>query len=95
MGAMRCAEGVVYEDITVGGESRRESWVILLFTDMEADVLQQEQLAWSESIHRIIGSHTERVASCWHHHLQVVRQTLRRRSQPQAVNHLPVWSTEM
>ena len=95
MGAMRRAEGVVHEDITVGGEPRRKGWVILLFTNMEADVLQQEQLTRSESIHRIVGPHAERIARGWNHHLQVVRQTLRRRSQPQAVNHLPVWTTEM
>ena len=95
MGAVRRAEGVVHEDITVGGEPRREGWVILLFTNMEADVLQQEELSWSESIYRIIGPHAERVACGWNHQLQVVCQTLRRRSQPQTVNHLPVWATEM
>ena len=80
MGAMRRAEGVVYEDIAVGGESRRKGWIVLLFTSMESNVLQKEQLAWPQSIHRIIGPHAERVARGWNHQLQVVRQTLRRRS---------------
>jgi hypothetical protein len=95
MGAMRRAEGVIHEDIAVGREPCRKHRVVLLFTGMEANVLQQEKLAWSQSIHRIIGSHAERIARGWNHHLQVVRQTLRRWSQSQTVNYLPVWATEM
>jgi hypothetical protein len=92
---MRRTKGIVDEDIAVRCKPRREGRVVLLFAGMKANVLQKEQLTGSKSIHRIICTHAQRITSGRDHHLQVIRKTLCRWSQPESIDHLPVWSTEV
>ena len=55
LGAVSGAEGVEHEDVAVGGEDLGDLGVVLLLALVEADVLEDEDLAVSEGIDGGLG----------------------------------------
>ena len=58
VGAVRCTERIVHEDIAIRGESLRKRWIVALLASVEANVLEQKQFAWSQAMNGIVGANT-------------------------------------
>jgi hypothetical protein len=95
MGTVRCTECIVYEDVTIRGESFRERWVIALFTSMETNVLEQQKLTWSQATHGIVGTNTKCITGRWHVDANKLGESLSCRSKAQPVYHSAVGSTKV
>ena len=59
---MRGPERVVDVDVGVGRERRGEGRVVRLLLGVEAEVLEQQHLARSQALDRVLGPDPERVA---------------------------------
>jgi len=92
---MRRAKSIIDKDVGIRGQLRGKRWVVLLFACVEAHILQEEELAGAKALHRIFGSASKCITSGRDHHLQVIGESLGRRSEAQSVNHFPVGSPEV
>jgi hypothetical protein len=95
MGAVRCAECIVHEDIAIRGEPLRKGWIVALLTGVEANVLEEKEFARSQAANGIVGTNAERIASRWHIDANELCQSLRCRSQTQAVDNATIWSAKV
>ena len=89
------AESIVDEDVGIRGELCRKGRIILLFARMEAHVLQQDEFAWPQTLHRIFGPHAECVPRGGNHHLQVMRESLSCGAKSKSINDLSVRTSEV
>ena len=92
---MRRAERVVHVDVRVGRERLRELRVVLLLLGVEAQVLEEQQLAGSEPPHGVLGSRAERVAGHRDRASEQLGQPLRDRPEPERVLDLAVGAAQV
>jgi hypothetical protein len=95
MGAVRCAECIVHEDIAIRCEPLGERWIVALLTGVEANVLKQKQFARSQAANGIVSTNAKRIASRWHIDANKLCQSLRCGSQTQAVYNATIWSAKV
>ena len=95
VGAMGGPEGVVDEDVGVGGERRREGRIVLLLLGVEAEVLEQQDLAWPQALDRVLGPDAERVAGDRHVATEQLGQPLPDRPESEAVLDLAIGAAEV
>ena len=93
--AMRRPERVVDVDVGVRRERRREVRVVGLLLGVEAQVLEQEDLARPHPLERVLRAEPERVAGHRHVPAQQLGQALADRPQPEAVGDLAVRPAEV
>ena len=88
--SMRRPEGVVDVDVGVRGERRGEGRVVGLLLGVEAQVLEQQDLAGPHPLERVLGPEPEGVAGHRHVAPEQLGQALADRAQPEAVGDLAV-----
>ena len=88
-------ERVVDVDVGVGGERRGEGRVVLLLLDVEAQVLEQQDLARPEALDRVLRADAQRVAGDRHVPPHQLAEALPDRPQPETVLDLAVGAAEV
>ncbi len=88
-------ERVVDVDVGVRGERRREGRVVLLLLGVEAEVLEQQDLARAEALDGVLRPDAERVARDRHVAAEQLGQPLADRPQAEAVLDLAVRPTQV
>ena len=95
MGAVRGPERVVHVDLGVVRELAGERRVVLLLLGVEAEVLEEEELAVAQPLHGVDRADAERVAGDRHVAAEELRQALGDRPQAEAVLDLAIGPAEV
>jgi hypothetical protein len=95
VGAVRCTERIVHEDVAIRGESLGECRIVALLTSMEANILKEEQLARSQATHGIVGTNTKCITGRRHVHTNKLRESLSCGSQAKAIDNATIWSAKV
>ena len=90
VGAVRGPERVVDVHVGVGGERGRELGVVLLLGRVEAQVLEEQQLARPEPVDRVFRADPEGIPGDRHVPAEQLGQALPHRTEPEAVGDLAV-----
>ena len=92
---MRRAEGVVHVDVREPRELHREARVVLLLLGMEAEILQQHDVARLHRRHHALGRRADAVRRQHDPSPELARQRVRDRLQRQLRLHLALRSAEV
>ena len=88
-------ERVVHVDVAVGGERLGEPGVVLLLLGVEAEVLQEQDLAVAKALDGVLRAHAEGIAGHRDRLAHQLAQALGDRTEPEAVADLAIGPAEV
>src|SRR5579875_6814 len=95
MRAVSSAESIVDIEFAKRGQLPGECCFILLFSLVEAQILQQQHLAWLKRLDQSFNLRANRVGGHSHRQTQQLAEAMSHRSQAQLLDYLTIWPSQV